>query len=70
MCKWKRWYYSVVKTVSVVEFVFVCPFAKLPQNNEDDDHDMEMHCAAAAQDALMKVPNRVVEEYTFYDDEV
>lgn len=56
--------------MSVVEFVFVCPFAKLPHNNEDDDHDMEMHCAAAAQDALMKVPNRVVEEYTFYDDEV
>ncbi|KAL4582537.1 hypothetical protein LXL04_007088 [Taraxacum kok-saghyz] len=43
------------------------PSAKSPVKNEDEENDLELHCAA--QDALVKVHDRIVEEDIFDDEE-
>ncbi|KAI3500120.1 hypothetical protein L1887_35936 [Cichorium endivia] len=47
--------------------IIYSPSAKLPVKNEDEENDLELHCAA--QDALVKVHDRIVEEDIFDDDE-
>ncbi|XP_023769322.1 KH domain-containing protein HEN4 [Lactuca sativa] len=49
--------------------IIYSPSAKAPvvKNDDDDDNDLELHCAA--QDALVKVHDRIVEEDIFDDEE-